>query len=82
MTVKKPRVINQPEVGKLIHELRLSTGLTQEQFAAALGVTYPTVNRWERGRAKPSPMAMQRIEQMLHSLGDLGKDLLAKYYRP
>lgn len=81
MTVKKPRVINQPEVGKLIHELRLSTGLTQEQFAAALGVTYPTVNRWERGRVKPSPMAMQRIEQMLHSLGDLGKDLLAKYSR-
>ena len=81
MTVKKPRVINQPEVGKLIHELRLSTGLTQEQFAAALGVTYPTVNRWERGRVKPSPMAMQRIEQMLHSLGDQGQDLLAKYLK-
>ncbi|BAY88979.1 MULTISPECIES: helix-turn-helix domain-containing protein [unclassified Tolypothrix] len=39
MTAKKPLVINQPEVGKLIRELRILTGLTQEQFAASLGVT-------------------------------------------
>ncbi|MBR8840197.1 MAG: helix-turn-helix transcriptional regulator [Stigonema ocellatum SAG 48.90 = DSM 106950] len=68
MTVKKPLVINQPEVGKLIHELRLATGLTQEQFAAELGVTYSTVNRWERGRSKPLPMAMQQIQLRLDIL--------------
>ncbi len=28
MTVKKPLVINQPEVGNLIRELRQATGLT------------------------------------------------------
>lgn len=79
MTLKKPLVINQPEVGKLIHELRLSIGLTQEQFAAELGVTYSTVNRWEGGRSKPSPMAMWRIQKILHDLGDQGTELLAKY---
>ena len=50
---KKPRIIKQPEVGQLPSELRLSTGLTQEKFAAKLGVTYPTVNRWERGGRSP-----------------------------
>ncbi|MBN3871569.1 MAG: helix-turn-helix transcriptional regulator [Nostoc sp. JL33] len=79
MTTKKPLVIKQPEVGKLIRELRLLTGLTQEQFAATLGVTYPTINRWENGRAKPSPLAMEKIEAQLHEMGDQGKDLLKKY---
>lgn len=69
----------QPEVGKLIREVRLLTGLTQEQFAAAVGVTYPTVNRWENARAKPSPMAMKLIEKMLLDLGDRGQYLLTNY---
>ncbi|NEU77585.1 helix-turn-helix transcriptional regulator [Nostoc sp. UIC 10630] len=79
MVTKKPLVITQPEVGKLIRELRLLTGLTQEQFAATLGVTYPTINRWENGRSKPSPLAMEKIEAQLHEMGDQGKDLLEKY---
>ncbi len=74
-------IIKQPELGQLPSELRLLTGLTQEKFAAKLGVTYPTVNRWENGRAKRSPMAIRRIEEMLHSLGDQGQDLLAKYLK-
>ncbi|BDI21011.1 hypothetical protein ANSO36C_68130 (plasmid) [Nostoc cf. commune SO-36] len=79
MVRKKPLVINQPEVGKLIRELRLLTGLTQEQFAATLGVTYPTINRWENGRSKPSPLATEKIEAQLLHMGDQGKDLLEKY---
>ncbi len=39
MNIKKPLYFNQPEVGKFIRELRLLTGLTQEKFAAKLGVT-------------------------------------------
>ncbi|BAY14193.1 helix-turn-helix domain-containing protein [Calothrix sp. NIES-2098] len=79
MTIKKPLVIHQPEVGKLIRELRLLSNLTQEQFAAHLGVTYPTINRWENGRTKPSPLAMEKIEVQLIQMGDRGKDLLEKY---
>lgn len=81
MTIKKPRiVIEQPEIGNLIRELRLLAGLTQEQFAAQLGVTYPTINRWENGRAKPSPLAMQRIEAMLMVRSKQGRDLILKYF--
>lgn len=79
MTVNRPLLMKQPQVGKLIRELRLETGLTQEQFAAHLGVTYSTINRWENGRGKPSPLAMQKIEGMLKQMGDHGKALLAKY---
>lgn len=49
---------------KSIRELRASLDLTQEQFAAKVGVTFSTVNRWENGRGKPSPLARQRIEEL------------------
>ena len=45
--LKRPLVVKKTEIGGLIREFRLLTGLTQEQFAAYLGVTYATVNRWE-----------------------------------
>ena len=50
-----------------------------EKFAVKLGVTFPTINRWENGRAKPSPLAVQRIEELLRSMGDNGADLLKRY---
>ncbi|WP_335102370.1 helix-turn-helix domain-containing protein [Nostoc sp.] len=77
---KKPLAINQPEVGQIIRDLRLLTGLTQEQFAATLGVTYTTINRWENGHSKPSPLAMRKIEEMLEKMGQKGTDLLKKYF--
>ncbi|MBE9053588.1 helix-turn-helix transcriptional regulator [Nostocales cyanobacterium LEGE 11386] len=80
MAIQKILVINQPKVGKLIREIRKLTCLTQEQFAAKLGVTYPTVNRWENGRAKPSPLAIQKIENLLQEMGEQGQQLLTKYY--
>lgn len=77
MLVNKLLLISQPRIGALIREIRLETGLTQEQFASQLGVTCSTMNRWERGRSKPSPLAIQKIEQLLEQMGK--KNLLAKY---
>lgn len=68
------------EVADLIYELRQRLELTQEQFAARLGVTYPTINRWENQRAKPSPMALKLVKAMLQQMGDRGKDLLTRYF--
>jgi putative transcriptional regulator len=79
MTMKRPLVMSQPEIGKLVRSLRLETGLTQEKFASELGVTFPTVNRWENNRATPSPLAVEKIEKMVRRLGDRGQKLLAKY---
>jgi DNA-binding transcriptional regulator YiaG len=47
-----------------IKRLRNQLGLTQEQFAAKVGVTFSTVNRWEAGRCKPSPLAWREIERL------------------
>ena len=68
----------QVDLSHLVRELRGRTGLTQEKFAAKLGVTYPTINRWENGRARPSPLAMEKIEALLRSMGERGRDLLAE----
>jgi DNA-binding transcriptional regulator YiaG len=70
----------QLDISLLVRELRERTCLTQEKFAAKLGVTYPTINRWENGRAKPSPLALKQIEDLLRDLGERGNDLLAKYF--
>ena len=48
----------------MIKELRETLRLTQEQFAAKIGVTFSTVNRWENGKGKPSPLAMLRIDEL------------------
>ena len=44
-----------------IRTLRKGLGLTQKEFAEALGVTYVTVNRWENQKAEPSELAWQQI---------------------
>ena len=77
--LKRPLLIKQPEIGELIRDFRLLTGLTQEQFAAYLGVTYATINRWENRRSSPSPMAIDKIEQKLREWGKQGQELLQKY---
>lgn len=55
--LQKAIVLKQSEVSYLIGELRQLTTLTQEQFAATLGVTYCIVNRWENGYIQPSALA-------------------------
>ena len=70
----------QADISRLVRELRERTGLTQEKFAAKLGVTYPTINRWENGRAKPSPLALKQIEELARGLGERGEDLLQEFF--
>ena len=52
--------------------LRAALGLTQERFAARVGVTVSTVNRWENGKGTPSPLAQQRIKELWREA--LGRD--------
>ena len=56
------------DVTIVIRGLRTTLGLTQEQFAAKIGVTFSTVNRWENGKGKPSPLAMLRIQELQNEL--------------
>ena len=56
--------MNRQDTSKMIRELRADIGLTQEQFAAKIGVTYSTINRWENKKGNPSPLAILRIEKL------------------
>lgn len=69
----------QPQIGLLIRELRQEMGLTQEEFASDCGVVFSTVNRWEKGRVRPSPMALKLIQVKLEQFGDRGRELLERY---
>lgn len=73
-------MIAQTDIPRLIRNLREKTGLTQEKFATKLGVTLLTINRWENGRAMPSPLAMQKVEELLCSMGERGNDLLSQFF--
>jgi DNA-binding transcriptional regulator YiaG len=53
------------DLAMIIRDLRAKLGLTQEQFAAKVGVTFSTVNRWESGRSRPSPLAHRRLCELL-----------------
>jgi transcriptional regulator with XRE-family HTH domain len=74
--------LNAPaDIPRLVRELRERTGLTQEKFAAKLGVTFPTINRWENSKAKPSPLALKQIEDLLRGMGKQGEDLLEAFFK-
>lgn len=49
--------------GEEIKRIRLKTLLSQEDFAKELGVSYSTVNRWEREHTKPNYNAMKKINE-------------------
>ena len=49
------RTVVQPT--SQVVRVRLQSGLSQAQFAAALGVSKRTLEQWEQGRRKPSGAA-------------------------
>ena len=47
-----------------IKRLRDRLGLTQKALAERIGVSFPTVNRWENGKASPSQVCWTRILEL------------------
>jgi DNA-binding transcriptional regulator YiaG len=85
MSKAKPHSV---DVNALILPLRELCGLTQEQFAAKIGVTVVTVNRWENYRTKPMPLALQQLRTLLVEMSQseveadqkIADRLLAQYF--
>jgi transcriptional regulator with XRE-family HTH domain len=73
-------VNEQIDMAPLVREMRERLRLTQEKFAARVGVTFPTINRWENGKTRPSPLAVQKVKDLLHEMGKGGMDLLKKFF--
>ena len=47
-----------------LRTLRLANGLTQEELARRLGVSFVTVNRWENGRTHPGSATWEELEKL------------------
>lgn len=75
MPITKPK-----STSNLVCELRQRLNLSQERFAAKLGVSFKSANRWQNGRSKLSPMALKLIDDQLRQMGVLGKALLNQYF--
>jgi len=56
-------------VSKLIKELREKFDLTQEQFAQKVGVTFATINNWEKGSRTPHPFLFQKLLEIAEEAG-------------
>lgn len=57
------------EFAGTVKQLRRRMSLSQEKFAAEVGVTASTVNRWENERGRPSPLAVKQIELLKARFG-------------
>lgn len=58
------------DVPKLVKELRGRLGLTQEQFAQKVGVTFGSVNHWENGKRTPQPFLIRRLLELKNELDE------------
>lgn len=52
---------------EMIKEIRSYLSLSQSEFADVLGVSFATVNRWEKGHCEPSQIAMNAIKNLCAS---------------
>ena len=50
------------DVKSHVAQVRMKSGLSQAQFAAALGVSKRTLEQWEQGRREPSGAARQLLK--------------------
>ena len=57
------------DVSNLIKKLRDKLDLTQEQFAHKVGVTFATINNWEKGNRAPHPFLFQKLLEIAEEAG-------------
>ena len=59
------------DIPTALAEIRSRAKLSQERLAQVLGVSFVSVNRWERGASNPSPAQTQRILSLYQNSRDL-----------
>jgi len=57
----------------LVKEIRKQLGLSQEDLARELGVSFATVNRWENGQVSPSKLAKAQLNAFCSRMTGEGK---------
>lgn len=57
---------------KAIKEYREKVLITQAELAKKLGVSFASVNRWERGLFEPTMVAKRKLKELFEEEGALG----------
>jgi DNA-binding transcriptional regulator YiaG len=60
----------------LVKQVRRQLGLSQEDLARHLGVSYTTVNRWENGQSRPSKLAKAQFNAYCRNMTKQGRLVL------
>ncbi|HEY9884121.1 MAG TPA: helix-turn-helix transcriptional regulator [Thermosynechococcaceae cyanobacterium] len=59
---------HRTDISIFVRQLRHLLDLTQAEFAEKLGVSTPTIARWETNKSHPSPLALMQLKNTLHQL--------------
>ena len=56
-----------------VHGVRRQLGLSQEELAQELGVSFSTINRWENGKTIPFKLARKQFEAFCDRMAEQGR---------
>jgi DNA-binding transcriptional regulator YiaG len=56
-----------------VRDVRSQLGISQEDLARELGVSFATVNRWENKQTKPSRLARTQFNLFCEKMAEQGK---------
>ena len=70
--MNQPDLVPPVDYHSRVKSIRERLGLTQVQFAARIGVSFATVNRWENGQTKPARLAWRQILDLESELSPAG----------
>lgn len=57
------------DYAKMILALRVKMNISQQQLGEMLGVSFSTVNRWEKGHHEPTLLAKERLKVLFKENG-------------
>ena len=57
------------DYAKMILALRVKMNISQQQLGELLGVSFSTVNRWEKGHHAPTLLAKERLKKLFQENG-------------
>ncbi|BBA33698.1 helix-turn-helix domain-containing protein [Methylocaldum marinum] len=58
---------------EIVKEVRQQLGLSQEELAHELGVSFSTINRWENRKTVPFKLARKQFEAFCERMKEQGK---------
>ena len=63
--------------GDSVKKVRKQLGITQEQLARELDISFSTINRWENGHTSPSKLAQRRLLEFCRN-NNLDKTIISE----